>query len=154
MHRAAAKLAPVALSFLMLAACSEADSIVPGNAEDPRPFSEIGADEEMRFTGTEPFWGGSVVGESLTYSTPDNIDGTAIAVSRFAGRGGVTWSGTLDGESFDLMVTPGRCSDGMSDKTYPFVATLQLGAQQREGCAWRATHPPADPAQEPARQPA
>ncbi|OYX63563.1 MAG: hypothetical protein B7Y88_12340 [Sphingomonadales bacterium 32-64-17] len=151
MNRAAAKLVPVALPFLILAACSGPEGVVPGNAEDPRPFSEIGADEEMRFTGTEPFWGGSVLGESLTYTTPENIDGTTIAVSRFAGRGGVTWSGTLDGQSFDLMVTPGKCSDGMSDKSYPFVATLQLGTQQLEGCAWRASYPPADRAETPAQ---
>tara|TARA_A100001391_G_scaffold83275_2_gene54501 strand:+ start:7211 stop:7651 length:441 start_codon:yes stop_codon:yes gene_type:complete len=146
MHSVTAKLLPSALSLLLLAACSGENGMVPGDAEDTRPFSEIGADEEMRFSGTEPFWGGSVVGESLTYTTPENIDGTTITVSRFAGRGGVTWSGMLESQSFDLMITPGRCSDGMSDRTYPFVATLQFGRRQLEGCAWRASHPPADPA--------
>ena len=146
MSCATAKFLGSALPLLLLVACSGHEDEVPGDAEDTRPFSEIGPDEEIRFTGTEPFWGGSVAGNALTYTTPENIDGTAVAVERFAGRGGMTWSGMLDGQSFDLMVTPGRCSDGMSERTYPFVATLQLGRRQLEGCAWRASHPPADPA--------
>ena len=154
MPRVAEKLLSTILPIALLAACSGHDGSVPGDAEDTRPFSEIGPEEEVRFTGTEPFWGGSVVSGSLTYTTPDNMDGTTIAVDRFAGRGGVTWSGTLEGQSFDLMVTPGKCSDGMSDRTYPFVATLQFGRRQLEGCAWRASHPPADSTEQAAVAPA
>ena len=47
--------------------------------------------------------------------------------SRFAGRGGLSYSGTIDGRSFDMAVTPAECSDGMSDRTYPFVVTLRIG---------------------------
>ncbi len=43
--------------------------------------SGIRADETVRFTGTEPFWGGQVAGPTLTYSTPEDPDGTPIAVS-------------------------------------------------------------------------
>lgn len=136
----------VALPCILLAACSGHSGDVPGDAEDPRPYAEIGEGEEIRFGGTEPFWGGTVVGHRLTYTTPENIEGSTITVDRFAGRGGVTWSGELEGQSFDLMITPGACSDGMSDRTYPFVATLQLGPQLLEGCASRASDPPADPA--------
>ncbi len=90
----------------------------------------------VHYTGTEPFWGGEVRGNSLTYSTPENVDGALLTVKRFPGRGGLSFSGELEGESFDLMVTPGQCSDGMSDRTYPFVATLQVAEDTRYGCAW------------------
>ena len=113
-----------------------ADSPVPGDASETAPYSEIAADEVLRFTGTEPFWGGEVSGETLTYTTPENIDGTQIAVERFAGRNGLSFSGTLDGADFVMAVTPGECSDGMSDRTYPFTVTLEVRGEQRQGCAW------------------
>ena len=124
---------------VLLAACQQqadpgtASGNVPGTS--PEGFTAIAPDEVINFTGTEPFWGGTIRGGSLTYSTPENIDGTEIAVERFAGQGGLSFSGTLDGKGFDLLVTQGECSDGMSDRTYPYVATLKLGNELREGCA-------------------
>jgi len=132
------------------AAAEQADTggpSVPGNTDDTAPFSEIAEDEVLRFTGTEPFWGGEVNGTSLTYNTPENPEGTAIAVERFAGRGGLAFSGVLDGAEFEMMITPLECSDGMSDRTYPFTATLKIGAEDRKGCAWSEQHPFAGPAQ-------
>lgn len=105
-------------------------------AEDSAPFAEIGADEVLQFTGTEPFWGGKVAGGVLTYSTPEDQDGELVAVDRFAGRNGLSFSGTLKGSDFVMAVAPGECSDGMSDRTYPFTVTLQVKGEQRNGCAW------------------
>lgn len=127
---------------LALAGCGSGDgSTLPGDIDDHQAFSAIGEGETVHFTGTEPFWGGEVAGTSLTYSTPENIDGSRIEVARFAGRGGLSFSGSLDGTAFDLLVTEGQCSDGMSDRTYPFTATLKLGEEQRLGCAWSDEHP-------------
>lgn len=113
----------------------------PGDTDDTRPFSAIGSGETLHFTGTEPFWGGEVTGAALTYRTPENDGGSSISVSRFAGRGGLSFSGRLDDASFDLSVTEGRCSDGMSDRRYPFTATLRIGGEVRSGCAWSDSHP-------------
>ncbi|MGX7896936.1 COG3650 family protein [Tsuneonella sp. HG222] len=111
-------------------------SPLPGDSEDHTAWSGIGPQETIRFTGTEPFWGGESSGDTLTYSTPEDIDGTAIAVQRFAGRNGLSLSGELAGQPFTMAITPGECSDGMSDRTYPFTVTLQVEGQQRQGCAW------------------
>lgn len=119
----------------------EADSRIPGQDGSTQPYDDIGEAETVHLTGTEPFWGGEVSGETLTYETPENPDGRDIRVERFAGRGGVSWSGSLDGVSLDLAVTPVSCSDGMSDRTYPFTATLQLGDETRSGCAWTDDRP-------------
>jgi len=118
----------------------------PGDTSDMQAYDGIHADETVRFTGTEPFWGGQVNGTLLTYSTPEKPDGDAITVKRFAGRGGVSWSGTWADKAFRLAVTEGSCSDGMSDRTYPFTATLEVGGEQRQGCAWteRRSFTPAD----------
>ena len=40
-----------------------------------------------------------------------------------------------------MMVTPLACSDGMSDRTYPFTVTLGIGEDKRNGCAWSEQHP-------------
>lgn len=132
----------ITAALALLVGCGTGpDSAVPGETEDTRPFSGIGEDEVIHLTGTEPFWGGDLADGTLTYSTPEDPDGTAIPVERFAGRGGVSFGGELAGENLDLTVTPGTCSDGMSDRTYPFIATLQIGPDQRHGCAWTETEP-------------
>ena len=147
-----------ALAALPLAACQAetsepAETAQPAGAPEqigdpviPDPASTevydgIEPDETLRFTGTEPFWGGEVSGKSLTYSTPEDQDGTVIAVERFAGRGGISYSGLLEGADFEMVITPLECSDGMSDRTYPFTATLSIGEDKRNGCAWSEQHP-------------
>lgn len=133
---------------LLLCACqSGGEANVPGDSSDTNPFDAISAEETLRFAGTEPFWGGSVKGDLLTYSTPGDPDGAAIEVERFGGRGGLSFSGILGTRNFDLMVTPGDCSDGMSDRTYPFTVTLRLGEETRYGCGWSDKQPFAAPAE-------
>ena len=76
-----------------------------------------------------------------SYATPENPDGTRFAVERFSGLNGAGYSGTLDGATFDLTITPGTCSDDMSDRSYPYTATLLIGDEMREGCAWTDRQP-------------
>jgi uncharacterized membrane protein len=125
--------------LLLLAACNGQSSTDP-TARDPEgegsTYAGIRADETLRFTGTEPFWGGTATGTSLTYSTPENIDGTTIPVQRFAGNNGLGFTGKLGERSFDMAVTEAACSDGMSDRTYPFTVTLQIAGETRNGCGW------------------
>jgi uncharacterized membrane protein len=133
---------PGALLVLALAACGQGGGPdVPGDRSDAQAFDGIGPGETIRFTGTEPFWGGEVSDGSLTYSTPEDLDGTKIAVTRFAGRGGLSLSGELAGRRFDMTITPGMCSDGMSVRTYPFVVTLRIGEETRNGCGWTEARP-------------
>ncbi|RJX68113.1 hypothetical protein D6858_09355 [Tsuneonella suprasediminis] len=133
----------LSLSLFALAGCSASggNGNMPGDTEDWSPYAGIGENETVRFTGTEPFWGGTVAGQTLIYSTPESTEGKAIGVERFAGRGGISWSGMYGGAPLVLAVTPGKCSDGMSDRSYPFVATLQVAGEQRNGCAWSDKKP-------------
>jgi uncharacterized membrane protein len=139
--------------FLMLCAChsgagdTEGQAGVPGDTTDTRPYMGIAEHETLRFTGTEPFWSGKVAGGVLTYATPEQPDGDTIAVQRFAGRNGVSYSGTWDGKTFTLAATPGECSDGMSDRRYPFAVTVILGEETRHGCGWTGNKPFAEPQQ-------
>lgn len=133
--------AAVALTaFASLAGCharrGEGNGGVPGDAESSKPFDAITADDTLHFLGTEPFWGGEVRGDTLTYTTPAKPTGTRMTVARFAGRNGLGLSGKLEDKPFDMTVTPGSCSDGMSDRRFPFTVTLLLGSETREGCGW------------------
>lgn len=109
---------------------------MPGDAADHRPWDEISAKEAVHFLGTEPFWNGTVGPQGLTYTTPGNEKGETVRATRFAGRGGVSFSGILSGEAATLAVTPGECSDGMSDARYPFTVTLRIGDKTLKGCGW------------------
>lgn len=131
LHRAAAF-----LSVIILGGCQ--GSTEPGQV--PK-FDGIEAGEVIRFTGTEPFWGGRVEGSMLTYSTPENHDGEVITVTRFAGNHGLGLSGKLGEAAFDMTVTPSECSDGMSDRVYPLTVTLSIGGELREGCGWTDGQP-------------
>ncbi len=133
------------VSALLLASCQqggEADAGIPGDPDTAEATSSIGEAETVNFGGNEPFWGGEVSGTALIYTTPENPDGTAITVSRRTGLGGISWSGTMDDRAFMLAVSELSCSDGMSDRTYPLTATLQIGSEEaRQGCAWTESKP-------------
>ncbi len=138
MNRYFAMLAPC----LVLFACSaEPDGQLPGNIQDEQPFAGIAENEAISLAGTEPFWGGQISSGTFNYTTPENIDGKAVAVTRFAGRGGLSFSGEMAGKAVDIAITPAECSDGMSDAIYPFTVTLQIGDEQRNGCGWSDRHP-------------
>jgi uncharacterized membrane protein len=123
-----------------------ADAALP-DADSTQAYNGIREDETVHFTGTEPFWGGEVAGATLTYTTPENPDGAKVAVERFAGRGGLSFGGSLAGADLEMTITPLECSDGMSERTYPFTVTLKVGDDLRNGCGWTERQPFAGPAQ-------
>ncbi len=88
-----------------------------------------------RFTGTEPFWGGTIDGATILYQTPDDQAGETITATVTTEGTTTRYSGTLDGKPFILKLTPGTCSDGMSDTVYPLHAVLAVRGEPRQGCA-------------------
>src|SRR5689334_15502208 len=86
----AARFVCAAGASLLLVACQQGgtddaqtstDAKLP-DASSTGAYDGIAEDETVRFTGTEPFWGGEVRGGALTYTTPDNPEGAKIAVER------------------------------------------------------------------------
>ena len=110
-------------------------------------FAGIAASETIYFSGNEPFWSGETAGGLLSYITPENPGGTRIAVRRFDGNSGLGLTGTMDGAAFDMVVTPGNCADTMADRRYPFVVTVMIAGELREGCAWTDRQPATDTAE-------
>jgi uncharacterized membrane protein len=147
-YNARIRLAPLAL--LTLTACGASDStqasaagtvLSEADSRSTAPYDGIGSNEVVHFVGTEPFWGGHASDTTLVYSTPEDQDGTEYAIERFAGRGGLAFSGAMGDATFEMMITPLRCSDGMSDRTYPFTVTLQIAQEIRSGCGWTDARP-------------
>jgi uncharacterized membrane protein len=109
-----------------------ASAASPCLVQDGRP---VGA-KAIRAVGTEPFWGASVEGRCVTYSTPENQAGVRIWTKFDGTSESGRWSGALDGKPFVMTTKPDpRCSDGMSDKIYPIAVTLSVGGEERRGCA-------------------
>lgn len=119
---------PIAAALLTTAGCSTPEEEIVAS------YDGIGADEVISLGGTEPFWGITIEGETLTYTAPENLDGSTGEVERFAGNGGLSFSGVLEDKAITVMVTPGECSDGMSDASYPFTTTVQWGERALQGC--------------------
>ena len=140
MTRTAAALA----ALMLVAACTPA----PTETIDPegKAFTAVAPEEVVNLTGTEPFWNVAITGQTARYSNPEHPEGFDFAVTRFAGNGGLSFSGTLFAERFTAALTPGQCSDGMSDRAYPYVATIALGEETLRGCGYTDRQPFTGPA--------
>ncbi|BDI61868.1 COG3650 family protein [Qipengyuania nanhaisediminis] len=125
-----------------LSACSQPTGKISRDAE---PFDDIAAHERIVMIGTEPFWNLAIrpleQGYEAHYKVPDNPDGVRFALSRFAGNNGLGFGGKLGEEDVQVALTPGQCSDGMSDRTYPYTATVAIGPDLLLGCGYTDEQP-------------
>jgi uncharacterized membrane protein len=114
---------------------SPAAATASASASAAAPAGVPGFPDSFRAIGTEPFWSADVAGHSLTYGTPEFPSGMTITVARKMDAGFVEFSGTLDGKPLTLRIEKGPCSDGMSDRIYPYRATRTIGPDIVPGCA-------------------
>jgi len=140
---------PHALARAFAAACGKKTgpepkqpALVPAGSGSGAPQACMMQGEEklklspLHAVGTEPFWGARIEGRCVTYNHPEDQNGTRVWTRYTPGPDGGTWSGALGGKKFELRTRrkPG-CSDGMSDKAYPFAVELLVGGERRTGCA-------------------
>lgn len=126
------------LAILTLAACSDPAVEAPEPTPAPAPTILGGVDlgQPLRAIGTEPFWSVEITPESLAYSA---VDSAGMRVD----NPGPTLQGTTavyaaageDGAALVVTLIATECSDGMSDRTYPLTARVELGPQTLNGCA-------------------
>ena len=125
------------LAVLALAACSS-ETEAPAPAEPPAPveLGGVNLDQPLRALGTEPFWGVDVTANELLYSGVDRPERRATHDGPEVMGTVATWQGTTpDGGAMTLTLMATECSDGMSDRTYPLTARLQVGDETLNGCA-------------------
>ncbi len=130
-----------ALAILLLAAACAPAKQQDGIDPQGKAFDRVAPEEVVTMLGTEPFWNLTVKGGEGLWTTPDNQPGTPVSLARFAGNNGLGFTGTLDGKPLAATLTPGTCSDGMSDRSFPFVATIALGGETFEGCGYTTSQP-------------
>ena len=87
-----------------------------------------------RALGTEPFWHVRVDGDTLVFSTPEDQDGRTMRGRRVPSRTGFAYVGNDGEKKFPLDISPGECSDGMSDNRYEYAATFTYGDATYKGC--------------------
>ena len=136
---------PANLAAAFVGACGSqaADPAPPKPSQTPTPAGACLTQDgktvpanRLRAVGTEPFWGARIEGRCVTYSHPEDQQGTRVW-TKFSGTAtSGTWTGSLGGKPFVLRTRPqAGCSDGMSDNRYPIAVTLTVGGEQRTGCA-------------------
>ena len=140
MLRAAAMLALVATLAAALAACGQGPMGASEEAAAPAdaPVS-AGPDYAGDFdaVGTEPFWTVKIRADGLALTRPDHPEITNPNPGvRPEGEQGV-WESTSDGGRLRVRLTPGACSDGMSDRAYGYFAQVSIDGEALKGCAER-----------------
>ena len=91
--------------------------------------------------GTEPFWAAIDAGDALRLERPgaDPLVAQPRTMREEAGSWiveGETGSGVLS-----LRLSPGFCSDGMSDSLYAWTAVVQMPDGELKGCGFRGSEP-------------
>ena len=125
-------------TLALSAGCSQGtteDSPPPADAP-PAVLGGIDLNQPLRAIGTEPFWGLDVTPQALGWSGVDQIVQTAANPGPEVQGTTATWRTETDkGALLVLTLIATECSDGMSDRTYPLTARVELGEQTFSGCA-------------------
>ncbi|WP_369058155.1 hypothetical protein ABOZ73_10795 [Caulobacter sp. 73W] len=85
--------------------------------------------------GTEPFWAVMIDAEQIALTRPDHPPVTAPNAGPVRTASAARWEASTAQGKLKLTVTAGPCSDGMSDRTYPFKAQADIGGRILKGCA-------------------
>lgn len=139
--------AVAAMPFLMLAACDQfmpSQPPAPAPAPEPNPsppatsavFGGLDLSQPFTVRGTEPFWAIAVTPATLDYSGVDRPQETAANAGPVITTAVATWTVTTSlNNALVVVLTPGPCSDGMSDTVYPLNATVIRPSETLTGCA-------------------
>jgi len=114
---------------------SQSDNAPSSGAKGKRaPGQENEPLMAWRAFGTEPFWQARVDGDDLYFSTPEDQEGRLMHGRRVPSLVGFVYIGEDGDKDFHLDISPGECSDGMSDNRYDHVATFIYGDTTYKGC--------------------
>lgn len=114
------------------ASAVEAPPPQPMPAAQPTPADDFKAD--LKLVGTEPFWAVQVRQNELVLQRPDTPDMKTANPGPVATATTAVWTA----EGMTIVVRRETCSDGMSDRVYPFAAEVTVGTEVLKGCAARA----------------
>ncbi|MGO4409414.1 MULTISPECIES: COG3650 family protein [unclassified Brevundimonas] len=119
-----------------LAACSQPAGKAPIAPKEARALAGVDLDQPLRVLGTEPFWAVDITPQGLTYSGVDRPEQKAANSGPTLQGTVAVWTTQTEARAplvVTLMATD--CSDGMSDRTYPLTAKVEIGGETLTGCA-------------------
>jgi uncharacterized membrane protein len=91
----------------------------------------------FRARGNEPFWSVDVTPQGVKFERPDQPTVTfEYQPLEKAADGGRRFAAENSDGKLTLTLTPGACSDGMSDVAYGWNATASFGDQMLKGCGF------------------
>jgi uncharacterized membrane protein len=95
----------------------------------------------MRFAawGNEPFWAAVDAGDALRLERPGAEPLVAQPRSTREEAGDWIVEGQTAAGALSLRLSPGYCSDGMSDTLYAWNATVRWADQELKGCGFRGS---------------
>lgn len=114
----------------------------------PRRFAQTELPDGLVCSGTEPFWGLSLRHPNAIFSTPNSetVPLTNRLVQVAAGRARFPVSMNLDSPTHVVVpiIRPSTCSDGMSDRTYPWEIDMIVQSEGQQGFLTGCCHLPFD----------
>lgn len=97
------------------------------------------APARYRCTGTEPFWSIDISSEGIVFQSPESSPVTYPYRAAQNNAGSIEFNTSLntntESSTLKVVLTPGNCSDGMSDIQYPYSAEVVRDGQRLRGCA-------------------
>lgn len=137
--------------LLGLAACSPeapggGEAVPPADAPpaaaqapgEPQPTTSVDPAAPFRqdfaLLGTEPFWRLDVKGQTLVLTRPDSPPLTATGAVLAASSGKAVWTAESATPPVVASLSAETCSDGMSDRVYPYKAEVKVGDLVLTGC--------------------
>ena len=126
-----------AVSAVTLTACSQpAAEKAPAAPAEARTLAKVDLDQPLRVLGTEPFWAVEITPAGLTYSGVDRPEQKAANPGPALQGTVATWTAETEAKiPLVVTLTATDCSDGMSDRTYPLTARVEIGDETLTGCA-------------------
>jgi len=108
------------------------------SAAPAAPAPQIVPGPSFRLVGNEPFWAVHIDSTVIRYITPEDTSGTRFPPVKPLQLGDtLRWTSSTPATIIEVWVVPESCSDGMSDRTWSYRASVQVGDRKLQGCAER-----------------
>lgn len=108
----------------------------------PARTSDTAPTGAFRAVGTEPFWSLDINGTGLGFTTPgDKMEINFPPISSMVTGDTLRWVGETERAPIDARVWPAHCSDGMSNRIWPYTAVVRIDGTTYRGCAERGARP-------------
>ena len=107
---------------------------------EQKSFRTACLDYEFIALGNEPFWSVDILPDEQQIVLKDlSVDKVFVFAYEEATVNGITWTYKTDNldtkDKLTVVITKEKCSDGMSDRTYNYSATVTINGRTLKGCA-------------------